>query len=156
MSIQIHELTSPLAHGESPHWDAREQALYFVSSVEKTIHKYVLATGEHTKTQLGKWNWIHKDLTSSKPEIIMAQYYSSKSAKRLLLLLFWQAGGNRALWTPRHWTLSRENRYKGSSTNGSTGLSLLSYKHSTETTRRCTLLSCYVSLALSTFITLAI
>ncbi|XP_073955505.1 regucalcin-like [Choristoneura fumiferana] len=52
MSIQIHKLTGPLAHGESPHWDARAQALYFVSAYEKTIHKYVLATGEHTKTQL--------------------------------------------------------------------------------------------------------
>ncbi|XP_063534859.1 regucalcin-like [Cydia strobilella] len=38
--------------GEGPHWDIRTQALYFVSILENTIHKYDAATGTHTSTKV--------------------------------------------------------------------------------------------------------
>ncbi|KAL0879863.1 hypothetical protein ABMA27_002394 [Loxostege sticticalis] len=52
MSFKVQKVTEPLLLGEGPHWDARAKALYFVSIQECTIHKYVPATGEHTKTKL--------------------------------------------------------------------------------------------------------
>ncbi|KAI8421387.1 hypothetical protein MSG28_009467 [Choristoneura fumiferana] len=52
MSVQVRKITGPLVLGEGPHWDARAQALYFVSIHERTLHKYVPATGVHTKTAL--------------------------------------------------------------------------------------------------------
>ncbi|CAG5002694.1 unnamed protein product [Parnassius apollo] len=52
MSVTIEKITEPLLLGEGPHWDDRKQALYFVSIKQKTIHKYVPASGTHTKTQL--------------------------------------------------------------------------------------------------------
>ncbi|KAL0839402.1 hypothetical protein ABMA28_016127 [Loxostege sticticalis] len=52
MSLKVQQLTEPLQLGEGPHWDSRAQALFFVNIYECTIHKYVLATGEHTRTKL--------------------------------------------------------------------------------------------------------
>lgn len=52
--VKIEKITEPLVLGEGPHWDARQGALFFVSILENSIHKYVLATGEHTRTKLGK------------------------------------------------------------------------------------------------------
>ncbi|CAH2085065.1 unnamed protein product [Euphydryas editha] len=52
MSLTIKKITEPLLLGEGPHWDDRQQALFFVDILEYTIHKYVPATGAHTKTKL--------------------------------------------------------------------------------------------------------
>ncbi|XP_059045628.1 regucalcin-like [Achroia grisella] len=52
MSVQVQKITEPLLLGEGPHWDDRQQALFFVSIVEHTIHKYVPATGVHTRTKV--------------------------------------------------------------------------------------------------------
>lgn len=40
--------------GEGPHWDTATQCLYFVDIFGKAIHKYVPATGKHTKAVFGK------------------------------------------------------------------------------------------------------
>ncbi|XP_022827790.1 regucalcin-like isoform X2 [Spodoptera litura] len=53
MSVKVQKITEPLLLGEGPHWDEQQQALFFVSIQEHTIHKYVPATGVHTKTKLG-------------------------------------------------------------------------------------------------------
>jgi gluconolactonase len=55
MSVKVEKITEPLLLGEGPHWDIKQQALYFVSIFQQTIHKYVPATREHTRTKLGKW-----------------------------------------------------------------------------------------------------
>ncbi|XP_053604628.1 regucalcin-like isoform X2 [Plodia interpunctella] len=52
MSHKVTKITEPVVLGEGPHWDERVQALYFVSIHEQTIHKYVPATKEHTRTKL--------------------------------------------------------------------------------------------------------
>ncbi|KAJ8716409.1 hypothetical protein PYW07_003036 [Mythimna separata] len=53
MSVRVHQITEPLFMGEAPHWDDSKQALYFVSlGLFNMIHKYVLATGLHTKTRI--------------------------------------------------------------------------------------------------------
>lgn len=54
MSVKVQKITEPLVLGEGPHWDGDQQALYFVSITEHTIHKYVPATGQHTRTKLGE------------------------------------------------------------------------------------------------------
>lgn len=58
----VQKITEELVLGEGPHWDHDQQALYFVSILEKTIHKYVPATGAYTKTTLGQsyfFNVVH-------------------------------------------------------------------------------------------------
>nr|BAB85478.1 luciferin-regenerating enzyme [Aquatica lateralis] len=40
--------------GEGPHWDTETQSLYFVDILEKSIHKYVPSTKQHTKMILNK------------------------------------------------------------------------------------------------------
>ncbi|CAH0587174.1 unnamed protein product [Chrysodeixis includens] len=52
MSVKVQKITEPVVLGEGPHWDEKQQALYFVSILDHTIHKYVPATGGHTKTKL--------------------------------------------------------------------------------------------------------
>ena len=53
--FKVEQITLPLHLSEGPHWDERQQALYFVSVGEISgIHKYVPATGVHTKTKIGK------------------------------------------------------------------------------------------------------
>ncbi|XP_068633913.1 regucalcin-like [Battus philenor] len=52
MSVTVEKITEPVVLGEGPHWDDRQQALFFVSIHQKTIHKYVPATGKHTKSSL--------------------------------------------------------------------------------------------------------
>ncbi|XP_026319176.1 uncharacterized protein LOC113229707 [Hyposmocoma kahamanoa] len=49
---KVQKISEELLLGEGPHWDHDQQALYFVSIIEKTIHKYVPATGAYTKTTL--------------------------------------------------------------------------------------------------------
>ncbi|KOB71073.1 Regucalcin [Operophtera brumata] len=39
-----------------PHWDSAEQALYFVSIFDKSVHKYDPATGATTSSKMGKKN----------------------------------------------------------------------------------------------------
>ncbi|CAH0683377.1 unnamed protein product [Spodoptera exigua] len=53
MSVKVEKATEPLLLGEGPHWDEHHQALFFVNIQEHTIHKYVPATGAHTKTKVG-------------------------------------------------------------------------------------------------------
>lgn len=53
--VKVQKITEEVALGEGPHWDHDQQALYFVSIRDKTINKYVPATGIHTKTTLGKF-----------------------------------------------------------------------------------------------------
>ncbi|KAJ8723563.1 hypothetical protein PYW08_003475 [Mythimna loreyi] len=53
MSVKVQKITEPVRLGEGPHWDEKQQALYFVSIPEHTIHKYVPSTGVHTKTKVG-------------------------------------------------------------------------------------------------------
>ncbi|CAH2046718.1 unnamed protein product, partial [Iphiclides podalirius] len=52
MSVIVQKITEPVLLGESPHWDDRHQALFFICVQGKTINKYVPSTGEHTKTQI--------------------------------------------------------------------------------------------------------
>lgn len=55
MSYKIEKVTDPVQLGEGPHWAADQQALYYVSILEHTIHKYVPSTGTHSKTKLCKY-----------------------------------------------------------------------------------------------------
>lgn len=57
MAPIVQAVTDPVWLGEGPHWDEREQALYFVSIFDHTINKYVPSTTVHTKAKLGK---LHK------------------------------------------------------------------------------------------------
>lgn len=50
--MKVEKIVDPVTLGEGPHWDERQQALYFVSIHDRTIHKYVPTTKEHTKTTL--------------------------------------------------------------------------------------------------------
>ncbi|XP_059045627.1 regucalcin-like [Achroia grisella] len=52
MSVTVEKIVDPVVLGEGPHWDEKQQALFFVSIHDRTIHKYVLSTKEHTKTKL--------------------------------------------------------------------------------------------------------
>ncbi|XP_023936136.2 regucalcin [Bicyclus anynana] len=52
MSLKVEKITSSLELGEGPHWDQRQQALFFVDILQGYIHKYELATKRHTKTKL--------------------------------------------------------------------------------------------------------
>nr|BAM19641.1 regucalcin [Papilio xuthus] len=52
MSVSVQKIVEPAVLGEGPHWDDKQQALYFVDINLKSINKYVPATGVHTKTLL--------------------------------------------------------------------------------------------------------
>ncbi|CAH2046716.1 unnamed protein product, partial [Iphiclides podalirius] len=52
--VEVVPVTDPVQLGESPHWDSDEEALYFVSILDKAIHRYKPSTGEHTKATLEK------------------------------------------------------------------------------------------------------
>ncbi|KAL4709741.1 hypothetical protein ACJJTC_005544 [Scirpophaga incertulas] len=52
MAPQVEAVTQPVQLGEGPHWDDAAQALYFVSIFDRSIHKYVPATGHHTSAKL--------------------------------------------------------------------------------------------------------
>ncbi|CAH0399647.1 unnamed protein product [Chilo suppressalis] len=52
-SVKVVKVTEPLVLGEGPHWDAAQQALFFVDIKGHSIHKYKPATGEHSSTKLG-------------------------------------------------------------------------------------------------------
>ncbi|XP_041980349.1 regucalcin-like [Aricia agestis] len=52
MSVKVEKIVAPVMLGEGPHWDERQQSLFFVSIHDCTIHKYVLASKTHTKTKL--------------------------------------------------------------------------------------------------------
>ncbi|CAG5002699.1 unnamed protein product [Parnassius apollo] len=52
MAPQVTAVTEPVTLGEGPHWDSEEQALYFVSIFDKSIHKYDPATKKHTRSVL--------------------------------------------------------------------------------------------------------
>lgn len=62
MSVSVQKIVDPVVLGEGPHWDDKQQALYFVDINMKTINKYVPTTGEHTKTTLGMLLWLLKCL----------------------------------------------------------------------------------------------
>lgn len=44
----------PLDLGESPHWDADTQSIYFVDINGHYINRFVPATGSYTKAYIGK------------------------------------------------------------------------------------------------------
>ncbi|KAJ0183064.1 hypothetical protein K1T71_001040 [Dendrolimus kikuchii] len=50
--MKVEQIVGPVLLGEGPHWDEKQQCLFFVSILDKTIHKYVPATKKHTKTTL--------------------------------------------------------------------------------------------------------
>ncbi|XP_073955501.1 regucalcin-like isoform X2 [Choristoneura fumiferana] len=50
--VSVEAVTEPVWLGEGPHWDAREQALYFVSIFDKSIHRYDPSNGKHTRSVL--------------------------------------------------------------------------------------------------------
>ncbi|XP_061713954.1 regucalcin-like [Cydia pomonella] len=50
--VSLEAVTEPVWLGEGPHWDHRDQVLYFVSIFDKSIHKYDPATGKHTRAVL--------------------------------------------------------------------------------------------------------
>ncbi|CAH2046714.1 unnamed protein product, partial [Iphiclides podalirius] len=52
MAPQVTAVTEPVTLGEGPHWDDKQQALYFVSIFDRSIHKYVPATKKHTRSVL--------------------------------------------------------------------------------------------------------
>ncbi|KAH1009367.1 hypothetical protein HUJ04_001730 [Dendroctonus ponderosae] len=56
MSIVVEKIAEipNLMVGEGPHRDVRTQALYFVDIIGKSVHKYVPATGQHTKATFDK------------------------------------------------------------------------------------------------------
>lgn len=60
MSYKVQKVAEPVLLGEGPHWDSNQQALFYVSILEHTIHKYVPSTGEHTKTKVGQYRFIKK------------------------------------------------------------------------------------------------
>lgn len=55
MAPVLEPVTEPVCLGEGPHWDHAEQALYFVSIFDYTVHKYVPTTKIHTKAKLGEY-----------------------------------------------------------------------------------------------------
>ncbi|XP_023936161.2 regucalcin [Bicyclus anynana] len=52
MSVTVSAVTSPVWLGEGPHWSHEQQALFFVSIFDKSIHKYDPASGKHTSAKL--------------------------------------------------------------------------------------------------------
>ncbi|CAH0720265.1 unnamed protein product, partial [Brenthis ino] len=53
MSLKVERIISDVQElGEGPHWDERQKALFFVNIKGFSIHKYVPATEQHTKTKL--------------------------------------------------------------------------------------------------------
>ncbi|CAG4928767.1 unnamed protein product [Colias eurytheme] len=48
MSVKVEKISDSLKLGEGPHWDEKQQALFFVDINGAAIHKYVPTTGEHT------------------------------------------------------------------------------------------------------------
>ncbi|CAH0720264.1 unnamed protein product, partial [Brenthis ino] len=53
MSLKVERIISDVQElGEGPHWDERQKALFFVNIKGFSIHKYVPATKQHTKTKL--------------------------------------------------------------------------------------------------------
>ncbi|XP_052754797.1 regucalcin-like isoform X3 [Galleria mellonella] len=52
MGPTLRQVVEPVTLGEGPHWDAEEQALYFISTNDYTINKYVPASGKHTTSKL--------------------------------------------------------------------------------------------------------
>nr|XP_021185516.2 regucalcin isoform X1 [Helicoverpa armigera] len=52
MAPVVKPVTEPVWLGEGPHWDHEEQALYFVSIFDHTVHKYVPETNKHTRAKL--------------------------------------------------------------------------------------------------------
>jgi sugar lactone lactonase YvrE len=55
MAPRLEPVTEAVWLGEGPHWDHLEQALYFVSIFDHTIHKYVPSTGHYAKAKLGEY-----------------------------------------------------------------------------------------------------
>ncbi|XP_050678724.1 regucalcin-like isoform X1 [Leptidea sinapis] len=50
--MELAAICDPVLIGEGPHWDEKQQCLYFVSVLEGSLHKYVPVTGEKTKTNI--------------------------------------------------------------------------------------------------------
>lgn len=50
----VKAVTEPVWLGEGPHWDANEQALFFVSIFDSSVHKYSPLVGGHSSSLLGK------------------------------------------------------------------------------------------------------
>lgn len=76
MSVKVEKIVEPLKLGEGPHWDAQQQALFFVDIVKGGIHKYVPSTGQHTQTKLGKYTASNKTVYYPKNHIyINSKFY---------------------------------------------------------------------------------
>ncbi|XP_026736789.1 regucalcin-like [Trichoplusia ni] len=52
MAPVVTQIVDPVTIGEGPHWDSEDNALYFVSINDHTIHKYKPDTGKHFKAKL--------------------------------------------------------------------------------------------------------
>ncbi|XP_068633802.1 regucalcin-like [Battus philenor] len=52
MAPQVSAVTDPVLLGEGPHWDDKEQVLYFVSIFDRSIHRYDPASKQHTRSVL--------------------------------------------------------------------------------------------------------
>ncbi|KAM3960058.1 regucalcin isoform 1-T2 [Aphomia sociella] len=59
MTPKLEQVVGSVTLGEGPHWDSDDQSLYFVGTYDHTVHKYVPATGRHTRTKLdGRTSFI--------------------------------------------------------------------------------------------------
>lgn len=60
MSFTVEKLCGNFKLGEAPHWDDKNQILYFVDINGYSIHRYVPATKQHTSSYVGKFIGINK------------------------------------------------------------------------------------------------
>jgi gluconolactonase len=56
MVPKIEKILDGFQLSEGPHWDQKNQCLYFVDIIASTIHKYVPANKKHTQTKIGNNN----------------------------------------------------------------------------------------------------
>lgn len=54
-NIVVERIGESVELGEGPHWDVDTQSLYFVSILDKSIHRYVPATNKYTKAVIGEF-----------------------------------------------------------------------------------------------------
>lgn len=65
MAPVVEKILDGLLLGEGPHWDDKNQCLYFLDMTRSTIHKYVPSTKKHTQVTVGKCHLLYKECYKS-------------------------------------------------------------------------------------------
>lgn len=58
MGLRVEVCSAPAVLGEGPHWDAKNQCLYYVDLFGNAIHKYSPSKDKNTKVQFGKFSML--------------------------------------------------------------------------------------------------